>query len=305
MMNPTHLRTFLAVRRHLSYTRAAEDVFLSQPAVSRQIQQLELDLGVSLFEQIGKSLHLTDAGSALAQEAELLLARMERIAESVAAYRSPDAGKLRISAGTTPGFFLLPAILGQFHRKYAKVQLDYKVENSQGVEQSVLRNDVDLGFIGAPPASQDIIAEALAEDEIICFASPSHELAKQKRINVKTLVSHTWILRKPGSATRDLFESWLIENGGKIGRTIELGCPEAVRSVVAGGVGFSYMSDLAVASELRRKKLKRLAVNGLRLKRVIYGIRHKDKTVSPTMRAFLAMTDAMLPATRRHRGVPI
>ena len=296
MMNPTHLRTFLAVRNHLSYTRAAEEVFLSQPAVSRQIQQLELDLGVSLFEQIGRTLHLTDAGGVLAQEAELLLARLGRVAESVAAYRSPDAGTLRLGAGTTPGFYLLPRILGRFHRKYANVRLDYKVENSHGVEQSVLRNEVDLGFIGGPPTSQDVIAEAVTEDEIICFASPSHELASRKRINVQTLAGHTWIVRKAGSATRDLFESWLTESGGRVGRTIELGCPEAVRSVVAGGIGFSYMSDLAVTTELRRKKLKRLAVTGLRLKRMIYVIRHRDKYVSPSMRAFQEMIRATLPA---------
>ena len=105
-LNPSHLRTFLAVKKHLSFTRAAEDVYLSQPAVSRQIQQLERDLGVSLFEQIGKSLHVTDAGTTLAQEAERLLASLDRVTESVTEHRSAEKGRLRIGAGTTPGFYI-------------------------------------------------------------------------------------------------------------------------------------------------------------------------------------------------------
>ncbi len=289
VMNPTHLRTFLAVRHHLSYTRAAEAVFLSQPAVSRQIQQLERDLGVSLFEQLGRTLHLTDAGRALAQEAESVLARLERVSESIAAYRTLDAGRLRLGAGTTPGFYLLPGILGRFHRKYPNVQIDYLVDNSRAVEQRVLRNEIDLGFIGGAPHSRDVMADAVAEDEIICFAGPKHELAGRKRISVQMLARHTWIVRRQGSATRDLFESWLTQRGGVVGRTIELGCPEAVRAVVAGGIGFSYMSRLAVTSELKSNKLKRLAVTGLRLGRLIYVIRHRDKYMSPAMQAFHGM----------------
>lgn len=291
-LNPAHLRTFLAARKHLNYTRAAEEVFLSQPAVSRQIQQLEQDLGASLFEQIGKTLHLTDAGDALAREAEVLLARMERIAESVAAYRSLGAGRLRVGAGTTPGFYLLPAILGRFHRKYPDVELDYIVEGSRGIEQKVLRNEVDLGFIGGSPCSDDLLAEAVAEDEIVCFASPAHPLASRRRINARSLADETWIVRRPGSATRDLFESWLASAGGRIGRTIELGCPEAVRSLVAAGIGIGYMSNLALEAELRQKHLKRLAVSGLKLKRTIHLIRHADKHVSPAMAALMEMIRA-------------
>lgn len=299
ILNPTLLRTFLAVRKHLSYTRAADEVYLSQPAVSRQIQQLERELGVPLFEQIGRTLHVTDAGSTLACEAEKLLADMERVAESVAAHRALDAGTLRIGAGTTPGFYLLPPIVGVFHRKYPGVEIDYVVEQSRGVEQKVLRNELDLGFIGGPPLSDYLLAETVAEDEIVCFASPSHPLADRRRINVKALGGETWIVRRPGSATRELFEAWLASAGGETGRTIELGCPEAVRSLVAAGVGIGYMSNLAIDADLRRKRLKQLAILGLKLRRRIYLIRHSDKHVSPLLKAFLDLLRSAIGRTNR------
>ncbi len=286
-LNPTHLKTFLAVAGHMSFTRAAEEVFLSQPAVSRQVQQLERDLKTPLFEHIGKTLHLTDAGRTLVPEAQRLLANLERVAESVAAHRSLETGTLRIGAGTTPGFYLLPDLLGRFHRRFRGVEIDYVVENSHGIEQKILRNEIDLGFVGARPTSGDVLYEPIAADEIICIAGPTHPLAKRKRIAPRLLESETWVVRRRGSATRALFEAWLRDVGVSVGRTIELGCPEAVRSLVAAGIGFSYMSRLAVAPELRGKRLTKLPVTGLRLKRSIYLIRHADKRLTPAMQTFL------------------
>ena len=196
---------------------------------------------------------------------------------------------LPIGAGPPPGFYPPPPALGRFARKAPGVELPYPVETSQSIEQKILHNELDLGFVGAPPRSREILAEPFAEDEIICLASPSHALAARKRIDVKSLERETWILRHRGSATRELFESWLAKQGGAVGRTIELGCPEAVRSLVVAGVGFTYMSRLAVGTELRRRQLKQLPVKGLRLRRTIFVIRHVDKHVSPVLEAFLSI----------------
>lgn len=288
-LNLTQLRTFLAVRKHLSYTRAAEEVYLSQPAVSRQIQQLERDLGVSLFEQIGKKLCVTDAGQTLAAQAQTLLSNLDRVAESVAAHQSLDTGRLRIGAGTTPGFYLLPQLLGRFHRQHPGIELDYAVDNSRAVEQMVLHNDVDLGFIGGPPSHDILLTEPIAKDEVVCFVGKSHKLAGSKSVSAKQLDGQTWIIRRHGSATRELFESWLSRSGCKIGRTIELGCPEAIRSIVAAGIGIGYLSSLAIAAELRGKRLKQLSVAGLKLTRTIHLVRHADKHLSPAIRKFLEL----------------
>src|SRR3990172_12696381 len=225
-MNQHHLRTFLAVRRHRNYTRAAGEVFLTQPAVSRQVRQLEEELGVRLFEQIGKSLHLTDAGETLAVEAEKLLGAMERTAEAVRSHRSAERGSVRIGASTTPGFYLLPDLLGRFHRRYPKVVIHYTVENSLRIEQKIVRNELDLGFVGAHLPSEGLELKPLVEDEIVCFASPSHHLAKARQIAPNSLEEELWVLREKGSATRRIFEDWLSSRKGTIRNAIELACPE-------------------------------------------------------------------------------
>jgi DNA-binding transcriptional LysR family regulator len=303
-MNPHHLRTFLAVRRHRNYTRAAEEVFLTQPAVSRQVRQLEEELGVRLFEQIGKSLHLTDAGETLAVEAEKLLGAMERTAEVVRSHRSAERGSVRIGASTTPGFYLLPDLLGRFHRRYPKVVLHYTVENSLRIEQKIVRNELDLGFVGAHLSSGELELKPLVEDEIVCFASPSHHLAKARRIDPSSLVEEMWVIREKGSATRRLFEDWLSSRRGAIRKTIELGCPEACKALVRAGIGLSFMSIHGLRSEFRARRLVRVPVTGLSLKRPIFLARHSEKHNSPVMETFLQIIESALPNAPGGRDPP-
>jgi DNA-binding transcriptional LysR family regulator len=294
-MNPHHLRTFLAVRRHLNYTRAAEEVFLTQPAVSRQVRQLEEKLGVRLFEQIGKSLHLTDAGETLAVEAEKLLGAMERTAEAVRSHRSAERGSIRIGASTTPGFYLLPDLLGQFHRRFPKVALHYTVENSLRIEQMLVRNELDLGFVGANLSSRELELKPLVEDEIVCFTSPSHRLAKVRRIAPSSLEEEMWIIREKGSATRLLFEDWLLSRKGAIRKSIELTCPETCKALVRAGIGISFMSVHGLRAEIRAKYLVKILVTEMSLKRPIYLAKHSDKRNSPVMESFLAIVEIALP----------
>jgi DNA-binding transcriptional LysR family regulator len=241
---------------------------------------------VRLFEQLGKSLHLTDAGRVLASEAEKLLGSIERSAEAVRAVRSVEHGSLRIGASSTPGFYLLPRIVGRFHRRFPGVDIGYAVENSLGIEERILRNELDLGFVGAHLSHADLRLDPVLEDEVVCFAHPSHPLARRARIDPKDLRGALWVVRERGSATRRLVEAWLAERGVRIERTIELGCPETVKALVAGGVGISAISIHGLR-ERSRGRLARLPVAGLRLRRPIYLVRHADKHVSPVMEAFL------------------
>lgn len=294
-MNPNHLRTFLAVRRHRNYTRAAQELFLTQPAVSRQVRQLEEELGVRLFEQIGKSLHLTDAGETLAGEAEKLLGAMGRTAEAVRFHRSAERGSVRIGASTTPGFYLLPDLLGRFHRRYPEVDLHYTVENSLRIEQMIVRNEIDLGFVGAHLSNENLELKPLVEDEIVCFAAPSHPLANERHIAPASLEEETWVIREKGSATRRLFEDWLFSGKGAIRKSIELGCPEACKELVRAGIGLSFMSVHGLRPEFRTRSLVKVPVTGLSLKRPIFLARHSEKRNSPVMEAFLAIVESALP----------
>ncbi len=303
-LNPTHLRAFVAVQKHANYTRAAEELFLTQPAVSRQIDQLEKELGVPLFEQIGKTIHLTDAGRTLLREAERLLGDLERVAESVRALGSPGQGRIAVGASSTPGLYLLPPVIGQFCQRFPAAEFHYCVENSRRIEQKILGNELDLGFVGVAPFDRSVVAERILGDRIVFFAAPNHPFAARPEIEVRELVAQTWIIREQGAATRRLVESWMGRWKVKPARGIEMNCPEGVRALVAAGVGLSYMSVHGLADELDRGRFRVLNVRGFDLRRSIYIVRHRDKHVSPAMSAFEQLAGAALsPVERTARSV--
>jgi len=295
-LNPDQLRSFLAVCEHGSFTRAGEVRFRTQPAVSRQIKQLEQALGLTLFERIGKSVRLTDAGRALRPLAEGWLGQMERIAECVFGHRRPGRGRLRIGASTTPGYYVLPHVLGEFHRTHPDVEIAYTVDNSLVIERLLVRNEIDLGFVGGHLSDRTLLIEPLMEDEIVCFCGAGHPLARRQRITVTVLDDETWVVREPGSATRQLFERWLSSAGGRLHRVIELNSPEAIQALVREGIGVSFLSLAGLRDDFRAGSLRRLRVAGLRLRRPILVVRHPEKHLSPAMTAFLAL--AQRPAAR-------
>ena len=304
-MNLQLLRTFLSVRKHLNYTRAGEELFLSQPAVSRQIKQLENEFGVKLLEQLGKSLRLTKAGQTLVVESEMLLGAMERTKEAVQAHSSVAQGALRIGTSSTPGCYMLPEVLGVFHQKFPDIELQYISDNSQRVEQMIIDNSLDLGFVGAFLSNDDLRSESVMEDEVVCFTSPNHPLADQRRITPHQLSQSLCILRERGSSTRRLFESWLSGQNVKLGKVIEVHSSETVKNLVTAQLGFSFMSVHGLKNELRDHKLTILDVTSMPLPRHIYLVHHAKKHFSPIIKAFLEIlkdTDQSSGASGRAKG---
>lgn len=286
-LNPVHLRTFLAIVEHRSYTRAASALLRTQPAVSRQIQQLEESLGVPLFEMLGRTIHLTDAGRALEPHARRILADLARVAESIRGHGSSVAGRLRIGASTTPGLYLLPPALRRFRRQYPDVDVSYTVASSFSVERGILSNELDIGFVGGHLVAKELHFEAVAVDEIVCIAASMHPLAKRRAIHPERLVKETWITRGAGSATRLLVEGWLKERGVEFRSVIELPGPEDVKVMVRAGAGVAFVSRHAVSGDVGRPRLRRLRPRGLRLRRPILMAWHLDKHLSPAMAAFV------------------
>jgi DNA-binding transcriptional LysR family regulator len=301
-LNPSHLRAFLAVQKHANYTRAAEELFLSQPAVSRQVDQLENELGVPLFEQIGKTIHLTEAGRVLQREAERLLGDMERVAESVRALGLAGRGRIAVGASSAPGLYLLPAVIGQFCQRFPGIELQYCVENSCRIEQKILRNELDLGFVGVAPMDSSLVAERILDDRIVFFSSPNHGLAAYRDVDVRQMVESNWIVRERGAATRQLVETWMTREKVKPSRLIEISCSEGVKALVAAGVGLSYMSIHGLISDLERGQLRLLNVRGFDLSRPIYVVRHRDKHISPAMATFEELVKISLRSKERRRN---
>jgi len=286
-MHPELLKTFLAVCRYMSVTRGARDRMLTQPAASRQIKQLERRLGVALFEKLGKSMHLTDAGRALVPRAAELLGQMERIAEHVRGFSGTGRGRLRIGASTTPGYYILPPILGEFHRRYPQVELGYLVENTSAIEQRILHNELDIALVGAYPTGKSFRVESVLDDQIVCFGGPSHRLCKRRKIPVAELRDELWVIRERGSATRQLFEKRLSAARGRIGRCIEIAAPEGIKELVSAGIGISFMSAHALRREFQYGRLVPIDVKDVKVARPILAIRHVDKHDAPLIGTFL------------------
>lgn len=286
-MTPDQLRTFLAVSRHLSHTRAGRELHLSQSAVWRRVRQLEGELDVRLVEQFGKTLHLTDAGRVLAHEGEELLGHLGRVLESVREHTKGLHGRLRIGASTTPGYFLLPRALGRLHREHPELELRYQIANSSRIEQEILRNELDIGFVGGPLQSAELATEQLATDHIVCIASEDNPLARKRRVRPDELVRELCVVREPGSATRQLFESWLMSTGLRLERTLEVSSPQSGLALVAAGLGFSFVPRLALRGETI--PVVELAVTGLRIPRPITAAWHRSKHFRSPMKRLLEL----------------
>ncbi len=301
-MHPHLLRTFLAAQEHCNLTRAAEKVCLTQSAVSRQIAQLEEELGVRLFDRLGRALHLTEAGRTLAREAPRVLGAIDRCRETVLGHRSAGSGALRLGASTTPGLYLLPPLVGRFHRRYPGVEVAYVVDNSSAIGERLLRNELDIAFVGESVPHPDLCAEKVLMDEIVCYAAPSHPLARRPRVAPGDLAAQIGVVREPGSATRMRFDAWLAAAGVRLGRTIELSCPETVKALVAGGLGMSYLSEHGLRREFSRGSLRRIRVAGLRLRRPIFLVRHAHKQLAPSVRALVGLVRSALSGRSHGAG---
>lgn len=286
-MNPELLKSFLAVYQRRSFTQAAEFVLRTQPAVSRQVRQLEHELGVVLFERLGKTVLPTDAGRALAPLAEQVLGQIERVVETVRGYAGAGRGSLRIGASTTPGYYWLPPILGKLHARYPEIELSLTVANSRTIEQRIHGNELDLGFVGGHLTSDSLKMDRVVEDEIVGICGPSNPLGRMRVPTHAGLSRTTWIIREKGSATQELVAHALARVGVKPKRVIELDSPEGIKALVVAGLGVSFLSIHAVAAELRRRELRRIRFQGFPVSRPLFLVRHPDKHTSVPMQHLL------------------
>jgi DNA-binding transcriptional LysR family regulator len=286
--HPDLLRTFLEVRRLGSLTRAAETLYISQSAVTRRLDRLERSLGLALFERLGRRLRLTEAGEALAAEAQGLVGSLDRLAEAIQARTSGAHGRLRLGASTTPGLYLLPPLVLRYQQQHPSVDVRLSVENSLHIEQKLLVNDLDLGFVGAHLSHAAMRLQPAFQDEIVVYAAATHPLARHASVSARDLAQVTCIAREPGSATRKLVDRWLARRRVTLHKVLEIGCPEAAKPLVRAGLGFSYLSSRGLEGH-GGAGLVRLKVAGLSLSRPIYLAMHARKVPSPAMAAFLTL----------------
>ncbi|MCB1397620.1 MAG: LysR family transcriptional regulator [Rhodobacter sp.] len=284
------MQIFQEVARTLSYTRAAEALHLTQPAVFAQVRQLEDQVGHPLIERLGKQLYLTDEGQVVLAAAQAILSEVENMEMRLADLRGLARGRLRLAVVSTAKYDL-PALIGRFSAAHPGIEVALTVGNRQELLARFAQNADDLYILGTPPEGIDAAAEVYAENPLVVIAPPDHPLAG-RRVRVAALADYPFLSREPGSGTRLAVERCFAEAGVAPVARIELGANEAVKQGVIAGLGLSVLSRGTVALELRHGYLVELDVAGFPLMRHWYVAWPRGKRLSLAAEAFLDLLRA-------------
>jgi DNA-binding transcriptional LysR family regulator len=279
------MRVFAAVARSRSFTRAARELHLTQPAISQQIKLLETEIGLPLLEHIGRQIHLTAAGDELLRYASQVTELLREAGESLAAMRGLKRGVLKLGTVSTAKYFA-PSLLSAFAPAYPEVTIRFTVGNREEIIQQLATNETDLVIMGRPPRELVTVAEPFAKHPLVMIAAPDHPLAGKRRIPLQRLGSENFIIREEGSGTRAAMEHVFNKHGIPIHASMEVSSNETIKQAVMAGMGISFISIHTVALELAVGKLVTLNVTGLPLIRDWFVIHLRDKRLSPIAGAF-------------------
>jgi DNA-binding transcriptional LysR family regulator len=295
-MADRRLQVFYTVARHLSFTKAAEQLFMTQPAVTFQIKQLEEQFSVRLFERSHGKIALTPAGRLVMEYAGRILGLSEEMETRVSELNGTMSGPLLLGASTTIAEFILPRILGEFKVEHPQVRAHLTVGNSETIESRVADHALDLGLIESPSHLPALATEVCCDDELVLICQPVHRFAKAAAVKAQDLAGEPFISREMGSGTREFMDQYLRGCGiapEDLNVVMELGSPEAIKGVVETGLGVSIVSHATVVKEL---KLGLLAAVPLapRLIRTFSIVQSKEKFRSRLLTTFIEFAGARM-----------
>lgn len=299
------LKIFEVVARNLSYTRAAEELHLTQPTVSIQLKQLTDIVGLTLLEQVGKRIFLTDTGHELLKLCHNIFQGIEGFEMLTSNMKGVKAGKLRIAAISTSKYFV-PRLLGPFYAQFPGIEISLKVTNRERLLQRLSNNEDDLYILGQPPEHMDIKLEPFLENPLVVLAPHNHPLAGHKNISAARIIEEPFLIRESGSGTRLATEKFFKKQQLSINVRMELGSNEAIKQAVAGGLGIAVLSAHTLALEKNTDELTVLDVEGFPLKRNWYVAYPTGKQLSIVASTFLDFlrTESKPMAERYMQGLP-
>jgi len=280
------LKVFEATARHGSFTRAAEELFITQPTVSSQIKQLSKSVGLPLFEQIGKRLYLTEAGKELLSTCQDIFQRLNNFEMKVADFKGTKQGCLRLAVITTAKYFI-PRILGSFCQQYPGIEVSLKVTNHEQIQRRMQDNEDDLYVISQPPEDLDLSSQPFLDNPLVVIARRDHPLAKLQHIPIEHLNNEMFIMRERGSGTRQAIQNLLAEHNVHVHVRLELGSNEAIKQAISGGMGISVLSEHTLISEGKSSELTNLNVEHFPIKRRWYVASLAGKQLSIIAQTFL------------------
>ncbi len=298
------LKVFDAVARHLSYTQAARELFLSQPAVSMQIKQLEDNLGIALFERLGRRVYLTEAGRELFGYSHSIAEQLNEAEEVLEELKGLRRGKLKLSVASTANYFAT-RLLAAFAKEHEGITVSLDVTNRRGLLNQLAANETDLVIMGRPPEELDLVAEAFMDNPLVIIAPRGHPLAGQKNIPVSRLQQETFVVRERDSGTRIAMARFFRELGIQLTTGMEMSSNEAIKQAVEAGLGLGIVSTHTLELELQSGRLVVLDARHFPIMRHWYVVHRKGKRLSAaaeTFKTFLLNSTADAETPVRARG---
>jgi len=297
-MADRRLQVFHAVAKHLSFTKAAEALFMTQPAVTFQIRQLEEQFDTRLFDRAHGRITLTAAGAVALDYAERILALSAELDTRLKEMSGQVGGVLLVGASMTVAELLLPPVLGEFKVRFPSVVPRLFVANSEAVQARIAERTLDLGFIEGESHLPSLVTDMCCDDELQVVCAPSHPLAKLQSVPPKALLEHAYVSREPGSGTREVIDHYLQKAGvppDALQVVMELGSPEALKRLVATGLGFTIMSRVIAATEVKLGRLVQVPLSP-RLVRHMSVVYPKERFHSRLVNEFVQFAKQRLPA---------
>jgi DNA-binding transcriptional LysR family regulator len=294
-MDLRRLEVFAKVAELGSFSRAAEALFLTQPTISEHVRALEVELGLSLLDRLGRGATPTPAGRVLLDYAHRMLKLAEEARQAIDRFQGRMSGTLIVGGSTIPGEYVLPALIGQFKSKYPDILISLRVASSRQVSEWVDEGRVEVGVVGARPALRTLEARALMSDELVIAVPAGHPWAGRKTVALADVRSEPLIVREPGSGSREALERALHDadtnlDGFRVAG--EIGSTQAVKQAVRAGVGITIISRRAVEDECRAGLVHCVKVRDLKLARSFYLVTHRERTRSPLAEAFVTFVES-------------
>ncbi len=287
MKNATlrQLKVFEAVARNLSFSRAAEELHLTQPAVSTQVKKLADHAGLPLFEQLGKKIHLTPAGVEMLHSSRLIIQQFKEVEAAMTQFKGVSGGKLNVAV-ISAGDYFFPRLLVEFARRHSGVTLNFGVYNREELLDQLTNNLTDLAIMVRPPLDMDTVNEAFAPHPYVIVAPPDHVLAAKKRIPVSRMAREPFVVREKGSDTWNSMEEGFGRHLADLNIAMEIKSTETIKQAVIAGMGVSFLSAHTVSRELQMGSLTLLDVQGFPLMLHWYVVHRKNKRLPPVAQAF-------------------
>ena len=293
-MNRNHLALFQAVAKAGSISAGATLARVSQPAVSKQIADLEESLAVRLLDRLPRGCKLTEAGTILSDYADRLLAIEKDAIHALQEYRGLKRGRLSIGASLTIGAYLLPRVIAEFHRLYPEIEVDLKMGNSDEIQKLLMAGTIEIGMTEGFIESEGLESSIFFEDDLVVIASKGHPLLKMKEVTLNEVSKEAFIFREEGSGIRAYIEKALGRNMSKINIVLTLSSPAAIKNFVVSGMGIAIVPRIATSLEVKAGLLGVINVKNLKIKRPLQIHRLNDRDQSPSLIRFLDVLNTSL-----------